>query len=54
MKINIGTTKGNIVGVEINKKYKDIKGSNCFKIAIEHFKTRDLSIIGWARNYKRK
>lgn len=54
MKINIRTTKGNIIDVEINKKFKDIVYTDCLKIAIKHLKTSDLTVIGWTRNYKRK
>ena len=47
-KINIGTTKKNIVGVEIDKPFNKIEFSDIEKIVMEKYKTlKGISIIGW-------
>jgi len=48
MKINIGTTKGNIVGFEIDKEFDDIRYSeDIHPVIVNRFGT-DVGIIGWA------
>lgn len=48
MKINIGTSKGNIVGVETNKPYKDLTYSDVCQLIPESYKKDGLiSVYGW-------
>ena len=55
MKINIGTTKGNIVRVEIKKRYNRIMLSDIKKIVMKEFGTLEgISIIGWVRSVNKK
>lgn len=44
-KINIGTTKGNLQNVVINKAYSKISVKDVYQIASTHFD--DFIIIGW-------
>ena len=46
MKINIGTTKGSIVGVEIKKLFKNITFSD-IKAIVSDSEHNGASIIGW-------
>ena len=50
MKINIGTTKGNLVGVEVNKNWKEIKLNDLIPI-VQQKLGNEASIIGWAPHY---
>ena len=48
-KINIGTTRGNIVGVEIDKPFKDITLKDIHAKVIEKFgTTQAICVHGWA------
>lgn len=47
MKINIGTESGNIVGVEIDKKFEDIVYNDIREIVNDYFGVHHGSIIGW-------
>ena len=50
MKINIGTTKKNIVGYKINKKFKDLTVQDIYDIVkIEFGNTEKISVIGWCK-----
>jgi hypothetical protein len=54
MKINIGTTKGNITNVEINKKFEDITyREDILPIMREKF-GKDAYIIGWVETPKKR
>jgi len=47
-KINIGTSKKNIVGVEIDKPRDEIKHSDIQEIVLEKFLTlQGITIYGW-------
>lgn len=46
MKINIGTTKKNIINYEINKRYEDITYSDIKKIVEQEI--GDANVVGWA------
>ena len=48
-RINIGTSKGNIVDVKVNKSFSEIKYADILKIAREKF-GHPTYIIGWALN----
>lgn len=47
IKINIGTSKGNIVGHQINRGLEEITISFLTEIARDHFHDESVSIIGW-------
>ena len=48
-KINIGTNRGNIVGVMIDKPFKDIQTADIYEIAIAKFgTTTTFHVHGWA------
>lgn len=47
MKINIGTTKGNLVAFEIDKDWKEIKLNDLIPI-VQQKLGNEASIIGWA------
>jgi hypothetical protein len=47
MKINIRTSLGNIVGVEINKKLEEITSNDIKPFVLERFGEIKLSILGW-------
>lgn len=47
MKINIGTNKGNIVGIEIDKEWKDITMKDIKLLAKEKFGEIPKVIHGW-------
>lgn len=51
MKINIGTTKGNIVGVTVNKRFVDIRMSDIRDIVLKE-RGAEARIIGWAPTHK--
>lgn len=47
-KINIGTTKKNLVGVTINKSFDNINYNDIKNIVLKEFGTLDkINIIGW-------
>lgn len=47
-KINIGTNKKNIVGVEFNKKFEDITIQDIYDVCLKEFgNINKLMIIGW-------
>ena len=48
MKINIGTSLGNIVGVEIDKKFEELTYDDIRPFVIERFGNKKLSVYGWA------
>lgn len=52
MKINIGTTRGNLVGVEVNKNWKEIKLNDLIPI-VQRKLGNEASIIGWASYYSK-
>jgi hypothetical protein len=53
MKINIGTNKKNIVGVEINKRFNDIKYEDILEIVKKEFgTTKNINIHGWCKHKK--
>lgn len=52
MKINIGTTKGNIVGHEISKRFINIKYPDIRKIVDKEL-NEQVIIIGWTPTNKR-
>ena len=45
--INIGTNKGNIVGVEIDKHFKEIGYQDVLKVAKKHFGEIEFKVYGW-------
>lgn len=51
--INIGTNKGNITQVRINKPFKEITATDVYKIALEKYGS-PISIHGWAKVYPKK
>lgn len=50
MKINIGTTKGNLVAFQIDKNWKEIKLNDLIPI-VQQKLGNEASIIGWAPYY---
>lgn len=50
--INIGTSLGNIVGVEINKTFDSIKYDDIKKIVVDKFgANKKFNVFGWALSY---
>jgi hypothetical protein len=47
MKINIGTSKGNIVGFEIDKTFNQLKYEDIRKI-VDQEKGSGATVFGWA------
>jgi hypothetical protein len=45
--INIGTNKGNIVGVTIDKPFNKITGTDVFAIARKHYPDGNIRVHGW-------
>lgn len=54
IKINIGTSKGNIQNVEIEKDFQDISMSDIRPIVAKHFNRSELAvnISGWTKSKK--
>jgi len=51
MKINIGTTRGNIVGVEVDKDFEEITYDDIIPFIIEQYGSmKVVAVIGWAPN----
>ena len=48
-RINIGCNKGNIIGVEINKKFNDIKYEDILEIVRKERGTENILIYGWCK-----
>lgn len=49
MKINIGTSKGNIVCVDIKKRFKEITVHDVNDIVLRKWPDGSSIIIGWCR-----